>query len=305
MAATLTRRLMSLAAPLWVIAGFYGAWMYVHHYDLYRGFPPPTEPVGIPHGRLEKIGFYSPALGQQRHYLVYLPPRYTSARRYPVLYLLHAPVGKALNYVYAGGLGVRVDKLLARRAIRPFITVIPEGHTGVFGSDHQWANARDGRYEDFVLDTVRAVDSRWSTLADRDARMLAGLSAGGYGAVNVALHHLDVFGSFESWSGYFTQTPTLTFRGASPAELRGNSPADYLGSVAPEIRRLGLHAYLYQGRKDDVPVSAMVDFGRRLRADGAQVRMSAYGGKHNWALWRAHFSQMLRYASVVLHERSA
>jgi enterochelin esterase-like enzyme len=301
----MSRRLMSFAAPLWIFLGVYGAWLYVHHYDLYRGFPPPTEPAGIPHGRAETVGFWSEALGQQRQYLIYLPPGYRSTRRYPVLYLLHAPVGKAKNYIYAGGLGVRVDKLLARGAIKPFLTVIPEGHTALFGTDHEWANAHDGRYEDFVLDTVRAVDGRWSTIPDRNARMLAGLSAGGYGAVNVALHHLDVFGSFESWSGYFTQTPTLTFKGASRAQLRYNSPANYLPVVAPEIRSLGLHAYLYQGRTDDVPVSAMFAFGRALQADGAHVRMAAYGGKHNWALWRAHFSQMLRYASGVLHERAA
>lgn len=296
---------MSVAAPFWIAAGLYGAWLYVHHYDLYRGFPPPTEPTGIPHGRLERVGFWSPALGHRRHYLIYLPPGYRSTARYPVLYLLHAPVGKAKNYMYAGGLGVRVDKLLVRREIKPFLTVIPEGHTTLFGTDHEWANARDGRYEGFVLDTVRAVDARWATIPDRSARMLAGLSAGGYGAVNVALHHLDVFGSFESWSGYFTQTPTLTFRGASAAELRANSPAYYLPLVAREIRRLGLHAYLYQGRTDDVPLSSMIAFGRALRAAGAHVRMSAYGGKHNWTLWRAHFSQMLRYAGGVLEARVA
>jgi enterochelin esterase-like enzyme len=223
----------------------------------------------------------------------------------PVLYLLHAPVGKGQNYIYAGGLGVRVDKLMARRAIKPLITVIPLAHTGVFGTDHEWANGRDGAYEGFVLDTVRAVDSRWSTIPDRGSRMIAGLSAGAYGAVNVTLHHLAVFGSFESWSGYFTQTPTLTFRGASPAEVRANSPASYLPSAAPAIRRLGLHAFLYQGRRDDVPVREMIQFGRGLRADGAHVRMAAYGGKHNWALWRAHFSQMLRYASSVFQARRA
>jgi enterochelin esterase-like enzyme len=49
----------------------------------------------------------------------------------------------------------------------------------------------------------------------------------------------------------------------------------------------------------------MVAFGRELRADGALVRMSAYGGKHNWTLWRAHFSEMLRYAGGVLEARVA
>jgi enterochelin esterase-like enzyme len=303
-----SRRLPSVLMSCWLLVGLYGAWLYVHHYDLYRGFPPPTEPASIPHGRLREVSFWSTALGQRRHYLIYLPPGYersaAAGRRFPVLYLLHAPAGKGQNYVLAGGLDVRVDELLASGSIRPFITVIPLGHAKLFGSDHEWANARAGRYEDFVLDTVSAVDSRWSTIGERRGRMLAGLSAGAYGAVNITLHHLSVFGSFESWSGYFTQTATYTFAGASPAELRANSPADYLPSVAPTIRRLGLSAYLYQGRSDDVPVGQMIDFANRLGGAGARVSFAVYGGKHNWALWREHFSQMLRYASAVFEGRA-
>jgi enterochelin esterase-like enzyme len=287
----------------WLLAGLYGALVYVHDYDLYRGFPPPHESRNIPHGHLKHVSFRSEALGQKREYLIYLPPGYSSAaaagRRFPVLYLLHAPAGKGINYVLAGDLDVRVDTLLAGYRIHPFITVIPLGHAKLFGSDHEWANARAGRYEDFVLDTVRAVDSRWSTIRSRKARMIAGLSAGGYGATNIALHHLRVFGSFESWSGYYLQTPTYAFRGASRSLLFRNSPAEYLPSVAGQVRRLGLHAFLYQGLSDDVSAADMEEFAGSLRSDGAHVHTALYGGKHNWTLWRAHFSKMLRYASHV------
>ena len=38
-----------------------------------------------------------------------------------------------------------------------------------------------------------------------------GLSAGGYGAVILGIHHLDRFSVIESWSGYFHPTdPTGT-----------------------------------------------------------------------------------------------
>jgi enterochelin esterase-like enzyme len=281
-------------------AGSYGAYAYLHDYDLYRGFPPPSEPASIPHGRLEHVGFFSPALGRRRSYLVYLPPGYAreaaAGRRFPVLYLLHAPVGKARNYVQTGDLGVHVDELLHRRAIRPFITVIPLAHSPV-GTDHEWANGNQGPYENFVLDTVRAVDARWATRPNRSARMLAGLSAGAYGATNITLHHLDRFGSFESWSGYYLEDTKDAFHGASGARLRANSPLDELGPRAAELRRLPVRAYLYQGRTDDEPASQMDAFAERLRATGSHVRVSVYGGKHNWALWRSHFSQMLEFAS--------
>lgn len=292
-----------LLAVVLLLAGSYGSYAYLHDYDLYRGFPKPTEPAGIPHGRLEQVGFHSRALGERRSYLIYLPPGYRRAvrrgRRFPVLYLLHAPVGQGRNYVQAGGLDVRVDKLLARRAMPPFITVIPLAHAP-FGTDHEWADTASGRYEDFVLDTVHAVESRWATARGRDARMLAGLSAGAYGAVNITLHHLREFGSFESWSGYFIQDRTDAFKGASPALLARNSPSLFLPRVASQVRALGLHADLYQGTGDDVPVSQMNAFAGQLRADGARVRTAAYAGKHNWTLWRARFDAMLVYAGRTL-----
>ena len=58
--------------------------------------------------------------------------------------------------------------------------------------------------------------------------MIGGFSAGAYGAINIALHHLPVFGSVEVWSGYFTQTRTGVFAHASRRALRDNSPLDYV-----------------------------------------------------------------------------
>ena len=196
-----------------------------------------------------------------------------------------------------------MDELLHRRAIRPFITVIPMGHARL-GTDHEWANGDQGHYEDYVLDTVRAVDARWATRRDRRARMLAGLSAGAYGATNITLHHLGLFGSFESWSGYYLEDTKDAFHGASAARLRANSPLDELGPRAAQLRRLPVRAYLYQGRKDDEPASQMDAFAAGLRATGSHVRVSLYGGKHDWALWRSHFSQMLEFASHALRGRS-
>jgi enterochelin esterase-like enzyme len=162
------------------------------------------------------------------------------------------------------------------------------------------ANARAGRYEDFVLDVVHDADARFSTLRDRSARMLAGLSAGGYGATNIALHHPLTFGSFESWSGYYVQTPTYSFTGASQRELWANSPASYLPAIAPTIRRRPFSAFLYQGRDDDVSASAMFAFARELRSAGVRTQAVVYPGRHNWRLWRRHFSAMLEFAGSRL-----
>src|SRR5207248_11238460 len=72
------------------------------------------------------------------------------------------------------------------------------------------------------------VDSHFRTIPDRRARALVGLSAGGYGAVTFAFHHLESFGVVESWSGYF-----------HPTDPSGRKTLD-LGS-ARRNRRANLH----------------------------------------------------------------
>src|SRR3954465_13173383 len=57
-------------------------------------FPDPpagfnTKRDGIPHGKLEMVEYDSKTVGTTRKMLVYTPPDYDAAKKYPVLYLLH------------------------------------------------------------------------------------------------------------------------------------------------------------------------------------------------------------------------
>ena len=53
--------------------------------------------------------------------------------------------------------------------------------------------------------------------------------------------------------------------------LRANSPAYVAPRVAPLIRRLGLHAFVYQGTHDDVALGVARALVRELRSEGATV----------------------------------
>jgi enterochelin esterase-like enzyme len=296
-------RLLLLVLAAWVAAGVAGAATYVQHYSLYRGFAPPAHPAGIAAGRLVDVSFFSAALGHTRSYTVALPSGYDAAAargtRFPVLYLLHGTSGSPRLMIGAGGVQVRFDTLIARRAVPPFIVVMPDGRDGTLRSDTEWANTPRGRYEGLVLDTVRAVDQRWSTIADRNGRAIAGLSEGAYGAVNIALRHLDVFSVVESWSGYYNQSPNGPFSGASSATLAANSPTAYVRSLAPQLHHARFRALLYAGGQDPA-VKGQAAFARQLRAAGATVRTTVYPGKHSWRLWRAKMAPMLHWAGTQL-----
>jgi S-formylglutathione hydrolase FrmB len=104
---------------------------------------------------------------------------------------------------------------------------------------------RSGHYEAYVLDVVRDVQRRFAARRDRRDRAIAGFSAGAYGAINIALHNLAVFGSVQVWSGYFTQTRSAVFAHAMRAQLAYNSPIDYVRTVRGELRHDPLRVFMF------------------------------------------------------------
>jgi enterochelin esterase-like enzyme len=294
------RDLAVLMAGLWLAAGLWGAISYGHDYYTYRGFPPPKTPKGISPGRLVTEHFYSPSLGKQRQYLVYLPPGYASAAargtRFPVMYLLHGSPGWPKLFLDAGGLGVDMSVGVAHHYLRPFLLAMPDGRNGSFMSDTEWANSKKGRFEGFVLDVVRNVDARFPTLANRRYRAIAGNSEGAYAAMNISLHHLDTFGVAESWSGYFVQKPKGPFGGAAPQTIAANSPAVFVPRLRAQLKRMPLHAYVYVGKHErELPKARL--FVRELAANGGHATLGVFKGGHNWRLWRREIPAMLGYAS--------
>ncbi len=301
-------RLALVLAVTFLGTGIYGAYAYVHNYSVYRGFPPPSDPAGVAAGRYVEVHFRSQALGREDSYMVYEPAGFQqlAARgvRFPVLYLLHGTVSNALHYINVGRVGVNLDELLAAHQTRPYLVVMPESNDGSFVDDTEWANTLHGRYESEVLEIVRQVDAHWPTIADRSARAIAGLSMGGYGALNIGLHHLSTFGTIESWSGYFHQEHTGVFSGATPADLRFDSPAAYAPTRAAALHRLPLHVFLYGGRQDRLTHNQPA-FAQELRALGVVVRTAEAPGVHDWRLWRAEMPTALRYAGHRLYASTA
>jgi enterochelin esterase-like enzyme len=293
---TVARRWVLAAVVLaWLGVGLYGVASYGHNYYVYRGYDPPHDPAHVAGGRLVTGRFYSPALHARRSYLVYLPPGYSPLARYPVLYLLHGAPGWPREFVDVANLGVDLDVAIARGELRPFLLVMVDGRDGSYRSDTEWADTPHGRYESVVLDTVRAVDARWPTLPNRADRAIAGNSEGAFGAMNVALHHLDMFGTVESWSGYFRADPTGPFAHAGAGRRRAYSPAEYIGALAPLLHRLPLRAFLYVGMADADRVQSTT-FAAQLHAAGATVRYSEYPGRHSWRLWRDTAPAALAFA---------
>jgi D-alanyl-D-alanine carboxypeptidase len=278
-------------------AGLAGAYSYGRNYELHRGFAAPARVSHAGSGRLELVRFYSRALHRNADYLAYLPPHYTSRRHYPVYYLLHGTPGQPSAFVDVANMDVRLDNQLTLGRARPLILVYPDGRIGGNSfSDSEWANTPSGDFASYVIEVMRNVDRRFSTIARRQDRVIGGYSAGAYGAMNIALHHLSAFANVQSWSGYFTQTATGVFAKATRVALAYNSPLDYVGRLRRELARFPLRVYMYVGRGD--PSSAQqLPMARALLAAGAQAQYALVPGGHDWSVWYPRMNQMLDLAS--------
>src|SRR5262249_43413020 len=141
---------------------------------------------------------------------------------------------------------------VALRTGQPMILVMPFGSTGTF-TDKEWANGvhADQGWETFVArDLVRAIDARYRTVRSGAGRGLAGLSEGGYAALNIGFHHPGEFSVLESWSGYERAANLLPIFGGNERLLRWNSPLLQVSAAAPRLRRLHRFIWFYSGNDD-------------------------------------------------------
>src|SRR5690606_13918634 len=82
---------------------------------------------GVPAGRVERVEFDSKVTGGKRPASVYLPPGYSQAQKYPVLYLLHGIGGNETHWPGPGAAGTILDNLIADGKAVPMIVVMPNG----------------------------------------------------------------------------------------------------------------------------------------------------------------------------------
>jgi enterochelin esterase-like enzyme len=291
-------------AVAFLAAGAIGLVRYLNGYWLYRGFPAPHDPAFVhEHGSTLKLSVASPALGGRRQSVyVYLPPGYGGGdRRYPVLYLLHGFPGRPAAFLETVRAGVVEDMLIAQHRMQPLILVMPMGSTGTF-TDKEWANGVRP-HEDWATfvsrDVVRYVDSHFRTTHAASARALAGLSEGGYGSLNIGLHHPGEFHVLESWSGYERADDLRPIFGGRRSLLRANSPALELPRVASTLRGDGAYVWLYTGSTDKLR-GQNVAFAAELARLGVRHRFFVLRGGHDWSIWRGQAANALLAASEHL-----
>jgi enterochelin esterase-like enzyme len=242
--------------------------------------------------------YYSDAVKGTLHYSIALPPGYdTSGKRYPVVYVLHGlPAGEDAYK----GIGGYADSLVSTG--HPAIVVGAQG-ARPGDTDPEWHNWGPGRNWETATESelVTWIDDHYRTIPQRSARAIIGVSAGGYGATLIAIHHPETYSVIESWSGYFVlTTPEGKPQDLGSAEANADASAHaHVDHLEDEFRPYGKTFFgFYIGAQDPytnfVPDNQALD--RELTAAGIPHVFELYQGAHNGALWREHQDDWLAAA---------
>ena len=251
--------------------------------------------AGPDRSRVQDDHFHSAALDGTLHFEVYLPADYaTTTRRYPVVYFLHGLPSSATAYQGVGFVEQALDQVG-----RPAILVAPQGA--------RW-NEPDPEYVDhqpgdewetaIARELPVIVDSLYRTLPTRAGRAIVGLSAGGFGAMHIALGNLRAFSVVESWSGYFHPTDPTGTRAIDLGP--DNDVHKQLLVTQAELRRLHTTIAFYVGDSD----SRFLAENRQLNLELSQSRVPhifrVYSGGHEQQLWQRYAKAWLSLAVAHL-----
>jgi putative tributyrin esterase len=258
-------------------------------------FPSPAESSEIENSAAAPSGgsitvknetFHSASLSRDMHYRIYLPQSYTQPeRRFPVLYLLHGIYGKFTDWDSQSHLRHYAQNL-------DLIIVMPDAGDSWYVNS---ASVPQNRFEDYIVkDVIGEVDGKYRTSAARESRAIAGVSMGGYGALNLALKHPDLFVFAGSISGAINaptdlgprqpdfQANLLQVFGLAGSATRADNDIFVLLKHA-DVARLP-YIYLACGESDPFfPLNQQ--FAAQLLEEHARYEFHQAPGAHEWKFW--------------------
>lgn len=205
------------------------------------------------HGHDRRL--FSPILGRPRDLYVYLPPNYDPSRSYPLIVYLHmASVDE--HYFVGSRFLDDLDGLIRCGKVPPVVVACPDGTYGgrdlICETHSLFINGDGGRFEDHVVqEVIPFVTSNYAIRPERQAHALLGTSAGGFGAMSLAIRHRDTIGAVATLAGplnlRYSNIDGDYFEDFNPATYRwktGYDPDEVIGAFYCGLRKVHARRYI-------------------------------------------------------------
>ncbi|MFY9342970.1 MAG: alpha/beta hydrolase-fold protein [Planctomycetota bacterium] len=259
-------------------------------------------------------------------YSIWLPKQYGDEAKKDTKYpwALWLPgFGGTDEFERGGGIAV-LDRLTGEGKVPPmaFVVFRSPGRRG----RSVYTNGEGGNaIEDaIVVDLVAHLEATYRLIADKKARALMGVSAGGFGALKIAMRHPDVFGAVAAHSSAILPADPSEVGGTAegvvqrqlqaglakelgdpidPAKWAAHMPLGIVATRKPE-EMAGLHIYFDAGTEDDYGFCPPnEELARKMTERGfAHVFRKVEGGGHAFgsASMKDNVAVSLQYVGAAI-----
>jgi len=154
-------------------------------------------------------------------YQVYLPSDYESKSNFPILYLLHGHGGSDDDWfnVEEGNAKIILDSLIRIKKIKPLVAI-------TLNAENSWyVDSKEPMEKAYIKEFIPFIESKYKVSTNDNSRIIAGNSAGGFGALRFSLKYPSLFHSsiLLSPAAYNPLPPEISSSRKIPAFAKGNT----------------------------------------------------------------------------------
>jgi S-formylglutathione hydrolase FrmB len=258
--------------------------------------------------KVDTLQIASKAMNKNYYAAVVTPNSYAKSKsNFPVLYLLHGAYGHFNDWLKKTPNKNVVKDLADQYNI---IIVMPEGETFSFYIDSP-VN-KESQFETYITqEVIQKIDATYRSIANKNGRVITGLSMGGHGALYLSSKHPELFCAAGSMSGAVDLNYMLTPEGIERTKtlfgpILGDevlSPAAYKRYAVMDkidaIKENKLPLYIDCG-VDDFLIENNRELHRRLVYNKIPHEYTERPGAHTWEYWDNALPYHVLFFSKVL-----
>lgn len=255
---------------------------------------------------MTKSGIYqlpSKFLDKEVPFIVIFPKNYEKSNaKFPVLYLLHGLFGRFDNWLTN-------TEIFEYVADCSFIIVCAEGGDGWYADSPHLPHHFYESY--FLRELIPAVEREFKVDANREKRMIAGLSMGGYGAVKFAFRRPEMFCFAASMSGAFHAAeissgdlwtelqPSINAVFGENSFLRAQNNLFQIIENYPDDKIAELPFFYFDCGAEDGFLPINIRLAEIFRRRTIAHEFKAFSGGHDWNYWNTQIKSLLRKIEIL------
>lgn len=263
--------------------------------------------------KVDTLQIASAAMNKTYNAAVVTPNSYAKSKaNYPVLYLLHGAYGHFRDWLKSTPNKNLVTDLADQYNI---IIVMTEGETFSFYLDSP-VN-KESQFDTYITqEVIQKVDATYRTIANKNGRVITGLSMGGHGALYLSSKHPDLFCAAGSMSGAVDMNMMLnpdnlerTKKLLNPIfgdeVLLPSTYAKYAVLDKIDLFKANKMPLIIDCGVDDFLIETNRELHRRLVYNKIPHDYTERPGAHTWEYWNNSLPYHVLFFSKILKENGS